>query len=70
MKHSRTAVSSTPLLRRSNMADNPKVRVAPYGSWVSPITGELVTKKEVKLSGMKVDPTDPGKMEEMLVNRD
>ena len=40
------------------MAD---LQVGEYGSWVSPISSDLVTQKSISLKEVRVDPLDEGK---------
>ena len=36
----------------------PDKKISPYGSWVSPITAELITQGGLRLGEVRVDGTD------------
>ena len=41
--------------------------IAPYGSWESPISSDVVIEKSVSLKEVKVDPFQEGKKMEALL---
>lgn len=53
----RTDLISGSLFDAGNMA----VTSAPYGSWVSPITSDVVVKESISLMEVKVDPFQEGR---------
>jgi len=42
-------------------AGNMAVTCAPYGSWVSPITSDVVVKESISLMEVRVDPFQEGR---------
>ena len=44
-----------------------EVVIAPYGSWESPISSDVVIEKSVSLKEVKVDPFQEGKKMEALL---
>src|SRR3982074_1800240 len=41
--------------RRSNFMSSPQARTAPYGSWKSPITSDLIVAQSISLSDVRLD---------------
>ena len=47
----------TPQLSEADMAEE----VAEYGSWVSPISSDLLVQKSISLKEVRIDPLDKGR---------
>ena len=52
-------VSATELMSTMSFAGE-EVKIAPYGSWKSPLSSKVVSKSSILFQDLRVDPKNPG----------